>query len=161
MKTLQLSLNVVGFLILGFASFVYLFTTLGELSFRGGWEYTLYADFSNASGLTPGSVVEMAGVRVGRITAIDLSGARAKVSLSLSKDVHLQEDVIASIQTKGLLGERYVLLTPGGSETMLPPEGKIRETEAPLDIPSLMSAYIASRQKAASPHPTPSTPSTP
>ncbi len=158
MKTLQLSFNVVGFLVLGLASFVYLFVTLGEFSVRGGWEYTLYADFSNASGLTLGSAVEMAGVRVGRITAIDLSGARAKVSLSLRNDVHLQDDVIASIQTKGLLGERYVLLTPGGSEDMLSPGGKIRETEAPLDLPSLMSAYIASRQKPVSAHPSPTTP---
>jgi phospholipid/cholesterol/gamma-HCH transport system substrate-binding protein len=150
MKTLQLGVNVIGFLVLGVASFIYLFVTLGEFNIRGGWEYTLYAEFSNASGLTPGSAVEMAGVRVGRISTIDLSGTRAKVTLSLRQDVHLQDDVIASIQTKGLLGERYVLLTPGGSEDLLAPEGKIRETEAPLDLPSLMSAYIANRQRAAS-----------
>ena len=149
MRTLRLSLNVIGFLILGLASFLYLFITLGEVNIHGGWEYRVYADFSNASGLTPGATVEMAGVRIGRISAIDLNGARAKVALSLRKDVRLQDDVIASIQTKGLLGERYILLTPGGSGNYIPPGGKIRETEAPLDIPGLMAAYIASRQKAA------------
>ena len=149
MKMLQISFNVIGFLFLGLASFTYLFVSLGEFNIRSGWEYSVYADFSNASGLAPGSAVEMAGVRIGRITAINLNGARAKVTLSLRKDIRLQDDVIASIQTKGLLGERYVLLTPGGSEDVIAPEGKIRETEAPLDIPSLMAAYIASRQKAA------------
>jgi phospholipid/cholesterol/gamma-HCH transport system substrate-binding protein len=149
MKTLQISFNVIGFLFLGLVSFIYLFVSLGEFNIRGGWEYSVSANFSNASGLAPGSAVEMAGVRIGRITAIDLNGARAKVTLSLRKDIHLRDDVIASIQTKGLLGERYVLLTPGGSEDFIAPEGKIRETEAPLDIPSLMAAYIASRQKTA------------
>lgn len=146
---MRLSLDVIGFLVLGTFALLYLFVTLGELNIRGGWEYLVYADFSSASGLTPGSAVEIAGVRVGRVTAIDLDGTRSKVTISLRKDVNLQNDVIASIQTKGLLGERYVLLTPGGSEEMIPPEGKIRETEAPLDLPGLMSAYIATRNNAA------------
>jgi phospholipid/cholesterol/gamma-HCH transport system substrate-binding protein len=149
MKALQLSFNVIGFLILGTFALTYLFVTLGEFSVRGGWEYVVYADFSSASGLKPGSAVEMAGVRIGRVTAIQLHSARSKVTISLRKDVSLQNDVIASIQTKGLLGERYILLTPGGSEETIPPEGKIRETEAPLDLPGLMSVYIASRNKAA------------
>ena len=148
MKTLRLSFNVTGFLILGTFAVTYLFVTLGEFTFRGGWEYEVYADFSSASGLIPGSAVEIAGVRVGRVTAIELNGPRSTVAISLRKDVHLQNDVIASIQTKGLLGERYILLTPGGSEEAIPPEGKIRETEAPLDLPGLMLAYIASRNKA-------------
>ena len=153
MKRLQLSFNVIGFVLLGLASFTYLFVTLGEFNIRGGWEYNLYADFSNASGLNPGSAIEMAGVRVGRITAIALNGARARVTLSLRKGIRLQDDVIASIQTKGLLGERYVVLTPGGSEDFIAPGGRIRETEAPLDMPGLMAAYIASRQKAAATKP--------
>jgi len=149
MKTLQLSLNVFGFLLLGMFSLAYLFVTLGELNIRGGWEYLVYADFANASGLAPGAAVEIAGVRVGHVVSINLNNARSTVTLSLDNDVQLQNDVIASIQTKGLLGERYVLLTPGGSEDLIPPEGKIRETEAPLDIPGLMSAYIAIRDRKA------------
>jgi len=153
MKTLRLSFNVIGFLLLGMFALIYLFVTLGEFSIRGGWEYEVFADFSSASGLTPGSAVEIAGVRVGRVTAIALGGPRSKVTISLRKDVKLQDDVIASIQTKGLLGERYILLTPGGSEEIIPPAGKIRETEAPLDLPGLMSTYIAIRNKAAKTEP--------
>lgn len=155
---MRLSLDVIGFLVLGISALLYLFITLGELNIRSGWEYLVYADFSSASGLTPGSAVEIAGVRVGRVTAIDLDGTRSRVTLSLQKDVRLQHDVIASIQTKGLLGERYILLTPGGSEEEIPPEGKIRETEAPLDLPGLMSAYIAIRNNAAKERQSTSTP---
>lgn len=158
MKTLRLSLDVIGFLLLGTCALIYLFIFLGELNIRGGWEYTLYADFSSASGLAPGSPVELAGVRVGRVTAISLDGARSRVTLSLRKEIQLHTDVIASIQTKGLLGERYVLLTPGGSEDIIPPEGKIRETEAPLDLPGLMEAYIATRNNAAATSRSSSTP---
>jgi phospholipid/cholesterol/gamma-HCH transport system substrate-binding protein len=149
MKAIRLSADVIGFIILGVASLAYLFTTLGEFNLRGGWEYTVYADFSSASGLTPGAAVEIAGVRVGRVTAIELHDARSTVALSVRNDVRLQDDVIASIQTKGLLGERYVLLTPGGSENYIKPEGKIRETEAPIDLPGLIAAYVAMREKAA------------
>jgi phospholipid/cholesterol/gamma-HCH transport system substrate-binding protein len=158
MKTIRLSLDVIGFLVLGAFALLYLFVTLGELNIRGGWEYLVYADFSSASGLTPGSAVEIAGVRVGRVTAIDLDGTRSKVTISLQKEVQLQNDVIASIQTKGLLGERYVLLTPGGAEEIIPPEGKIRETEAPLDLPGLMSAYIETRKNAAKARQSPTAP---
>lgn len=147
MKAIRLSASVIGFLLLGSASLLYLFVSLGEISPQGGWEYTVHADFANAGGLTLGSAVEIAGVRIGRVTAIDLNGTRSTVSLSLQNDVKLQDDVIASIQTKGLLGERYVLLSPGGAEDMIAPEGKIRETESPLDIPGLMAAYIASRNR--------------
>jgi phospholipid/cholesterol/gamma-HCH transport system substrate-binding protein len=62
--------------------------------------------------------------------------------------VHLPNDTIASIQTKGLLGERYLLLTPGGSDDMITPGGKIRETESPLDLPGLLAAFVSLRQKA-------------
>lgn len=158
MKTLRLSLDVIGFLLLGSIALIYLFISLGELNIRGGWEYTVYADFSSASGLVPGSPVELAGVRVGHVTAISLDGSRSRVALSLRKEIQLHEDVIASIQTKGLLGERYVLLTPGGSEDIIPPEGKIRETEAPLDLPGLIEAYIATRNNAAATSRSSSTP---
>jgi phospholipid/cholesterol/gamma-HCH transport system substrate-binding protein len=149
MRTLGVSLSVTGFLVLGALSLFYLFTTLGEFTFQHGGSYTVYADFTSASGLALGSPIEMAGVRIGQVSAIDLTGTRARVALSLHSGVQLQDDVIASIQTKGLLGERYLLLTPGGADEIIPPGGKIRETEAPLDLPSLLATYVALRNKAA------------
>jgi phospholipid/cholesterol/gamma-HCH transport system substrate-binding protein len=121
MRTLGLGLSVTGFLLVGALSQLYLFTQLGELDLRRASGYTVSADFTNASGLEPGSVVELAGVQVGQITAIHLIGMRAQVMLRLRDDIHIQDDAIASIQTKGLLGGRYMLITPGGSEQMIPP----------------------------------------
>ena len=56
--------------------------------------------------------------------------------------VQLQDDSIASIKTKGLIGERYVRISPGGSDKIIGPNGKIREVEPPVDIEELLSKYI-------------------
>lgn len=149
MQTFKLATSVAGFLLLGGLSLAYLFVRLGEAEVRQNWGYTVYADFANAGGLDPGSSVEIAGVPVGQISAINLIEDRARVTLTLQKEIVLQEDAIASIQTKGLLGERYMLITPGGSEETIAAGGKIRETESPLDLPSLLAAYVGLRDRAA------------
>ena len=148
MRTLGLSLRVSFFLLVGFFSLGYLFTYLGEANIQGGWgTYSIRATFANASGLKPGSIIEIAGVPVGQVTAIALDGTRSEVTFRLRSDIPVQQDAIASIQTKGLLGDRYVVITPGASDDIIKPGGKLRETESPLDLPGLLSAYVHSRQK--------------
>jgi phospholipid/cholesterol/gamma-HCH transport system substrate-binding protein len=152
MRTLGLSLRVLLFLGVGTLSLGYLFTYLGEADVRGNWgTYSIRATFTNAGGLRPGSVIEIAGVPVGQVTAITLNGTRSDVTFRLRGDIHVQRDAIASIQTKGLFGDRYVLITPGASDEIIKPGGKLRETESPLDLPGLLSAYVNSRQKKTTP----------
>jgi phospholipid/cholesterol/gamma-HCH transport system substrate-binding protein len=144
----QLSVSVAGFLLLGALSLTYLFTRLGEAGFRRSWGYIVHADFANAGGLKPGTVVEIAGVAIGQVVAVDLmKSGRARVALQVREDVPLQDDVIASIQTKGLLGERYILITPGGAEETLAPDSVIRDTESPIDLPGLLAAYVGLRRE--------------
>jgi phospholipid/cholesterol/gamma-HCH transport system substrate-binding protein len=147
MQALGLGARVLVFFVLGALSLVYLFTQLGEADLGHVSGYTIRAEFSNAGGLRPGSPVELAGVRVGQVTAIRLVGTRAEVSLKLYDDVPVQDDAIASIFTKGLFGEQYVSISPGGSDELIKPGGKLRETESPLDLPGLLSAYVNSRQR--------------
>lgn len=148
MRTLGLSLRVILFLAIGTLSLGYLFTYLGEANVQGNWgTYSIRATFTNAGGLKPGSVIEIAGVPVGQVTAIALNGTRSDVTFRLRGDIQVQQDAIASIQTKGLFGDRYVLITPGASDDLITPGGKLRETESPLDLPGLLSAYVNSRRK--------------
>ena len=149
MRKLGLSLSVGGFLLLGTASALYLFTSLGETSLYNAWGYTIYADFESTTGLGPGAPIEIAGVRIGRVDAVQLTGTRAKVRLTIQNGIDIQEDAIASIQTKGLLGGPYLLISLGGSDTIIPPGGVLRETESPIDLPGLMAAYVASRKETA------------
>lgn len=152
MRTLGLSLRVGFFLLVGLFSLGYLFSYLGEADIGGGWgTYSIRATFTNASGLKPGSVIEIAGVPVGQVTNITLNGTRSEVTFKLRDDIQVQQDAIASIQTKGLLGDRYVVITPGASDDLIKPGGKMRETESPLDLPGLLSAYVNSRQQKTAP----------
>lgn len=128
---------------------VYLFSSLGETSLYSAWGYPISADFENASGLGPGAPVEIAGVRVGRVDSVQLTDTRAKVRLTIQKGIQIQDDAIASIQTKGLLGAPYLLISLGGSDSIIPPGGVLRETVAPIDLPGLMATYVANRKREA------------
>jgi phospholipid/cholesterol/gamma-HCH transport system substrate-binding protein len=130
------------FLVLGILALGYLSVKLGRVSFLGGGGYIVLVDFPSVGGLKPGSTVEIAGVEVGRVESIGLVDYQARVALRMDPEVTLQEDVIASIKTKGLIGEKFVRISPGGSDKTIPPGGRIREVEAPVDFEELLSKYI-------------------
>jgi phospholipid/cholesterol/gamma-HCH transport system substrate-binding protein len=87
-------------------------------------------------------VVEIAGVEVGRVKKIILDEYQAKVQLQIERKVEIPEDAIASIKTKGLIGEKYVEITPGGSDKIIKAGGKIRDTQPPFDIEKAISKVI-------------------
>ena len=66
----------------------------------------------------------------------------AMVSLRMKEGVHLTDDVIASVKTSGLIGDKYIKLSPGGSEDQLGEGDEITETESAIDIESLISKYV-------------------
>jgi phospholipid/cholesterol/gamma-HCH transport system substrate-binding protein len=99
--------------------------------------------FDSASGLTSGDSVEIAGVEIGKVGRISLSGDdQARVEIKIRGGVKLTEDVIASVRTKGLIGDRYIKLEQGGSERYIKAGGRIRETTPPLDIEELIGQFI-------------------
>ena len=130
------------FLVLGILALGYLSIKLGRVSFLGNTGYPVTVEFPSVGGLKAGSSVEIAGVEIGRVESIGLADYQARVVLRLKRDVQLQEDSIASIKTKGLIGEKYVRISPGGSDKIIPPNGRIREVEAPVDFEVLLSKYI-------------------
>ena len=130
------------FVILGIVALAYLSIKLGRVSFLGGRGYAVTVDFPSVGGLKAGSAVEIAGVEIGRVESIGLADYQARVTLRVHSGVKLQEDVIASIKTKGLIGEKYIRISPGGSEKIIQPNGRIREVEAPVDFEELLSKYI-------------------
>ena len=130
------------FVILGVVALGYLSIQLGRVSFLGGRGYAVTVDFPSVGGLKAGSAVEIAGVEIGRVESIGLADYQARVTLRVHSGIKLQEDVIASIKTKGLIGEKYIRISPGGSEKIIPPNGRIREVEAPVDFEELLSKYI-------------------
>ena len=134
---------VVGFFVfVGIACLGYLAIKLGKLEVLGSSGYTISADFPSVAGLKNGDPVEIAGVRIGRVEAIRLADDRARLDLRIQDGVKLQDDVIASVRSRGLIGDKFVLLTPGASDKVIPPGGKIRETESPPDITDLIGKFV-------------------
>ncbi len=142
MERTRVNVAVGLFVLIGVLALGYLSIQLGRVSFLGGSGYEVTADFPSVGGLKPGSTVEIAGVEIGRVEAINLVEYQARVTLRINSGVKLQEDSIASIKTKGLIGEKYLRISPGGSEKIIPPKGRIREIEAPVDFEELLSKYI-------------------
>jgi phospholipid/cholesterol/gamma-HCH transport system substrate-binding protein len=108
----------------------------------GGKGYEIYAVFSDSGGLKPGSPVMIAGVPVGKVKEVTLENYQARIVLFLERHIEIQDDAVASIKTKGLIGEKYVNISPGGSETIIPPGGVIRETLPAVDVEQLISNYV-------------------
>ena len=130
------------FVLAGIFALAYLSVKLGGLEIFDDGTYEVSAKFTSATGLRSGAAVEMAGVKVGRVSGISLDGEDAKISLRIDEKIQLSRDSIASIRTKGVLGDKYVSLSQGGSEKIIPPGGKIRETEPPVDIEKLIGDFI-------------------
>ncbi len=142
MKKFDLELTVGLFIIAGIICLGYLSIKLGKMEIVGERGYEVYGVFSNVGGLKNGSSVEIAGVKVGRVKSIKLYNYQARVVLILQKNVKLQEDAIFSIKTRGLIGEQYIGITPGGSEKIINPGGQIRETQSVVDLEELISKFV-------------------
>jgi phospholipid/cholesterol/gamma-HCH transport system substrate-binding protein len=141
-KSLDLDLAVGVFVLCGILALGYMSVKLGKLEVIGSGGYTVYAEFANAGGVKAGASVEIAGVEIGKVKSVGLANYAARTELWINKGVVLQEDAIAAIRTKGLIGEKYIQVTPGGSERILSQGGKIRQTESAVDIEELVSKYV-------------------
>jgi phospholipid/cholesterol/gamma-HCH transport system substrate-binding protein len=142
MRKLDIEFAVGLFVIAGILALGYLSIKLGKMEVVGGRGYEVYALFSNSGGLKAGSAIVIAGVDVGRVKSIGLEDYQARVVLDLPENVKLQEDAIASIKTRGLIGEKYIEITPGGSGKMIKPGGRIRETQPAVDLEELISKFV-------------------
>jgi len=130
------------FVLVGAICLGYLAIRLGKVELFGATGYVVYADFSSVAGLKVGDPAEIAGVRIGKVESLSLVDDRARVALRLDPNVKLQDDVIASVRARGLIGDKFVLITPGASDNIIPPGGRIRETESPQDITDLIGKFV-------------------
>jgi phospholipid/cholesterol/gamma-HCH transport system substrate-binding protein len=142
MEKAKLEMVVGVFVLVGIVCLGYLSIKLGKLEMIGGDVYEVEAQFNTASGLKPGSTVEIAGVEVGRVRGILLRDDRAMVKLAVNNTVKLYTDTIASIKTRGIIGEKFLALSPGGGGDSLKPGDTIRDTESGLDLEELVSQYV-------------------
>jgi phospholipid/cholesterol/gamma-HCH transport system substrate-binding protein len=132
------------FVLIGITCTGYLFVVPGEMNFIRNKHYTVTAFFTSVSGLKTGAKVEMAGVEIGTVLTVSIDKKRllAKTELGIDKNIELTEDCIASVKTAGIIGQKYIDISPGGSDIMLEPGEEIFNTESSLDIESLVRKFI-------------------
>ncbi len=147
MKKFDVEIAVGIFVFCGILCLGYISVKLGKVNLLGDHYYPVNAVFSTVKGLKKDTSVEIAGVEVGRVDNIKLVNYEAIVTLRIRDDVELQEDAIASIRTKGLMGEKYVEIVPGGSDKKVEPGGALRETEPPIDLEKLIGNYVFGKVK--------------
>ncbi|MFQ5486563.1 MAG: outer membrane lipid asymmetry maintenance protein MlaD [Desulfobacterales bacterium] len=144
MKKTTIDTSVGIFMLIGIACVGYLTIKLGKMEWFGQNQYSVFAKFDSITGLKKGGQIEMAGVQIGHIADISLDFEKqvAVVEMKIQNKVVLTDDVIASVKTAGLIGDKYIKLSPGGSDEILKPGGLITETESALDLEELVSKYV-------------------
>ncbi len=144
MGRIKTELAVGLFIILGVGCLTFLAVKMGNLRVNHADSYPVQASFTSISGLREGGFVEVAGVRVGRVTgiALDHKTYAAEVTMSIDNRVRLQEDAIASVRSTGIIGDKFVKITPGGSDVYLQPGESLLDTEPSISLEELISKYI-------------------
>ncbi len=130
------------FVIVGIAAFVYLSVSLGDIKLFGDDKYNVFASFDSVTGLKVGAKVEIAGVEVGKVSGIKLDVDQAVVEMDILNDVKISDDSIVSIRTQGIIGDKYIKLSLGGSDEYIENAGDIFETESAISLEELVSKYI-------------------
>ena len=144
MNKLKIEFYVGLFVTIGLLCAGYLFAVLGEVSLIKDTRYPVVGFFTSVSGLKTGARVEMAGVEIGLVSKVSIDKDRllAKVELRVDQNIKLSEDVIASVKTSGIIGQKYIDISPGGSDIILEPGEEIYNTESSLDLESLVRKII-------------------
>jgi len=142
-KKYKMETTVGIFVVIGILCLGYITVKLGNLSLINSDTFSLYTKFTSVSGLRAGNAVEIFGIEVGRVGKLSMDQDKqvAVVELKINKDVVIYADAIASVKTSGLIGDRYVQISPGGAEEKLNNGDSIIETEAPIDLQELISKY--------------------
>lgn len=109
--------------------------------------YTVTARFDRVDGLKNGSDVRISGIKVGSVISqtLDPQTFLAIVQTSIDENVQLPKDTSASITSDGLLGDKYIALSPGGADENIKPGGEISFTQGSIDVIGLIGQYIFSQ----------------
>src|SRR5690349_13921006 len=131
------------FVLVGLGALAWLSFAVGGVQYTGNGGLSVYGLFDLVAGLKPKAPVEIAGVHVGQVAAIGLDeNFRARVDLDLDANLKLPVDSSAAIVTAGILGDRYIQLTPGAEDEVLKPGEQIPYTENAIVLERLIGKFM-------------------
>lgn len=131
---------------LGFVVYVTNATGLGA---NGSDSYELTASFRSVQGISVGTEVKMAGVKVGSITDLDLNPLtfRADATFTVKNDLQLPDDSAILISSEGLLGGNFVEIVPGGSPFNVEAGGEIEDTQSSVSLVTLLMKFVSGKDE--------------
>lgn len=143
-KRINIEVAVGIFMVIGFLCFAWLSVRLGDVGLFAEETYSVEARFDSISGLKVGAIVEISGVNVGKVVSVklDQEDYQAVIEMEIDKGVALQEDSIASVRTSGIIGDKFIKISPGGMDELIEDGGEIEETESSISLEELVSKYI-------------------
>jgi len=132
------------FILIGIITITFLALRMGDFGLLNNTQYIIKAEFTSASGLKKGAHVEMAGVSVGKVKNIIFNPETylAEVYIAIENNIKIPEDSTASIRTAGIIGDKFLKISPGGSEIIIEKNMSIVETEPSINLEELISKYI-------------------
>ena len=142
MQRMHVEITAGIFLIICILCLALLSIKMGQNYVMGSNVYSVTATFGNSGGLNKGAPVKIAGVPIGQVKNVKLNNYQAEVTLDITNDVTLREDAIATVKTQGLIGEKFISISPGGSPNKLKPGDSIRDTQAAVNLRDLISRFI-------------------
>src|SRR5262245_61618585 len=137
--------SVMGAVVLVVAA-LFLFFAYNTSQLRAVPGYQLIADFERVDGVREGGDVRVSGIKIGSIISetVDPKTFLARLTVSIDPAYKFPDDTVAEIVSAGLLGDKYLSLVPGGSDTMLPPGGQIKYTQSSVTLENLIGQMIFS-----------------
>jgi len=149
MKNYVIDTMVGIFLIVGFIALGWLALQLGEVPWlASGRTYVLNAEFTNISGVKNGADIQIAGVKVGTVKDLTLNeDSYAIVVMQVDRTVQIPVDSIASVKSKGIIGDKFIQISLGGDEQLFKEGETITETESAVDLESLISKFAFGQVK--------------
>ena len=131
------------------------FIYAGQVTGMGGSasEYRLNASFRSADGVSIGTDVRLAGVKVGRVVDIGLDPTtyRAKTAFTVREGIAVPDDSAVAISSEGLLGGNYLEIMPGGSPFYFEPGDEVEFTQGSVSLVSLLMKFVSGQGQAQGP----------
>jgi phospholipid/cholesterol/gamma-HCH transport system substrate-binding protein len=137
------------------AFLIFVYNTTDRASARSG--YHVVAEFDNIGAVNVGTDVRLAGIKVGSVVAqeLDPQSYQARVTMMIDPKLKLTDDTTAKVSSEGILGQPFISLEPGGSETLIADGGEIQFTQGAIDIWKLVSEAMFSKSESSSSAPPP------
>lgn len=131
------------FVLVGILAVAYMSIKLGNVQMFTDKYYSVRANFSDISGLKINAPVQMFGVKVGFVDniSLDQKNSVASVEMLIDKEVKLTDDAIVSVKTNGLIGDKYLKISPGGLGDPVKPGDTLFDTNPSIDLEDLISKF--------------------